>query len=171
MTTTTNDQKARGTTLHVAAIDPRRLDAVRASGEDGHGNRLESFAAGGDEPLRCCLRSAEAGEPISLISYAPFDHPSVWTEVGPVYVHTGRCDGYPPTGTLPPDLAHGPAVLRTYRADDTMNYEHNTVVTDETDLDPLVRGLLARPGVATVHVRTLRPQCFLYAVSQESPGR
>jgi len=32
------------------------------------------------------------------------------------------------------DLATGPRVLRTYRVDDTMNYEHNTVVIDEADL-------------------------------------
>jgi hypothetical protein len=33
--------------------------------------------------------------------YAPFDHPSVWTEVGPVYIHASRCDGSKPTGRLP----------------------------------------------------------------------
>jgi hypothetical protein len=56
-----------------------------------------------------------------LISYAPFDHPSVWTEAGPVYIHASRCDGYQPTGLLPGQLATGPHVPRTYRADDTMN--------------------------------------------------
>lgn len=55
-------------------------------------------------------------------------------------------------------------VLRTYRADDTMNYEYNTVVTDDTDFAPVVERLLSEPEVATVHVRTLAPQCFLYEV-------
>ena len=96
---------------------------------------------------------------------APFDHPSVWTEVGPVYIHAARCGGYPPTGRLPEQLATGPRVLRTYRSDDTMNYDHNTVVTDEADLKPIIERLLSEPDVATVHVRTLAPQCFLYAVA------
>ena len=93
------------THLLVQAIDPAHLDKVRSSGADGHGNRLRPFAATGQgEPLRCCLRYAEPGEQITLMSYAPFDHPSVWTEVGPVYIHDARCDGYAPTG---------PRVLRT----------------------------------------------------------
>lgn len=152
--------------LRVQAIDPARLDVVRAAGADGHGNELCRFAADGDgEPLRCCLRYAEAGEQIALISFAPFDHPSVWTEVGPVYIHARRCEGYASTDRLPERLSTGPRVLRTYRADNTMDYDHNTVITDQTDLEPIVERLLSEPDVATVHLRTLAPQCFLFAVT------
>jgi hypothetical protein len=152
--------------LTVRAIDPSRLDTIRRTGNDGHGNGLRPFTATGEgEPLRCCLRYAEPGALITLISYAPFQHPSVWTEVGPVYIHAEPCDGYVPAGELPVRLNTGPRVLRTYRADDTMNYDHNTVVTDEIELTPIVEGLLAKPDVAAVHVRTLAPQCFLYSVT------
>jgi hypothetical protein len=151
--------------LLVQAIDSARLESIRTSGSDGHGNQLRPFAATGlGEPLRCCLRYAEAGEPITLISYAPFEDPSVWKEVGPVYIHAERCRGYTATGQLPEQLARGPRVLRTYRADNTMNYEHNTVVSREVDLEPIVAQLLCEPDVATVHVRTVAPQCFLYSV-------
>ena len=154
--------------LLVNAIDPARLEVVRMTGADCHGNQLHRFAATGQgEPLRCCLRYAEPGEQIALISYAPFEHPSVWREVGPVYIHAARCEGYTPTGRLPDQLAIGPRVRRTYRADDMMNYEHNTVVTDEADLQPIIERLLGKPDVATVHVRTLAPQCFLYAVAAD----
>lgn len=154
------------TDLLVQPINPAHLAKVRATGADGHGNRLCPFAATGQgEPLRCCLRYAEHGEQITLISYAPFGRPSVWREIGPVYIHAEQCDGYRPAGRLPGQLATGPRVLRTYRSDDTMNYGHNTVVTDEADLQPIIERLLAEPDVATVHVRTLAPQCFLYAVT------
>jgi hypothetical protein len=154
--------------LHVHAIDAARLDAVRSSGVDGHGNELRPFAATGEgEPLRCCLRYAHPGEQIALISYAPFERASVWREVGPVYIHAEPCEGYAPTAELPPQLATGPRVLRTYRADQTMNYEHNTVVTDDAALRPIIESLLGEPDVATVHVRTLAPQCFLYSVDAE----
>ena len=46
-----------------------------------------------------------------------------------------------------------------------MNYDHNTVITDEADLQPVIERLLSEADVATVHVRTLAPQCFLYAVT------
>jgi hypothetical protein len=158
----------RATGLLVNAIDTARLEAIRTTGTDGHGNQLRAFAATGHgEPLRCCLRHAEPGERIALISYAPFEHASVWREVGPVYVHAGPCGGYPSTDRLPAQLARGPRVLRAYRADNTMNYEHNTVVSDEADLEPIIKRLLSQPDVATVHVRTLAPQCFLYAVTAD----
>ena len=150
------------TTIH--AIDPDRLDALRAAGHDGHGNAFTPYAASGDgEPLRCCLRYARAGESIALISYAPLDGPSPWREVGPVYVHAERCEGHDEDG-LPAELRRGPRVLRTYRPDGTMNYAHNTLVGDE-DLEPQLDKLLALPDVGTVHVRTVLPQCFLYAVT------
>ena len=45
-----------------------------------------------------------------------------------------------------------------------MNYAHNSLVGDE-DLEPHLDKLLALPDVGTVHVRTVLPQCFLYAVT------
>ena len=46
-----------------------------------------------------------------------------------------------------------------------MDYDHNTVVDDEVDLHPVIARLLREPDVATVHVRTVAPQCFLFAVT------
>jgi hypothetical protein len=100
-----------------------------------------------------------------LISYAPFTDASVWREVGPVYVHAETCDGYPHPAELPVQLRTGPRLLRTYRADRTMNYEYNTLVDDGTDLEAVLSRLLDEPDVAIVHVRTVLPQCFLYAVT------
>ena len=161
MTTTTQTTQ----TLTVHPIDPARLDAVRRAGEDGWGNAFTPYAATGDgEPLRCCLRFAQAGESIALISFAPFTDVSPWREVGPAYVHAYRCEGYADR-RLPGELRRGPRVLRTYRADGSMDYEHNTLVGDE-DLEPVLDRLLSEPDVATVHVRTVLPQCFLYAVTR-----
>jgi hypothetical protein len=153
------------TRLTVHAIDPSRLDAVRASGQDVGGNPFTPYPATGEgEPLRCCLRFAGAGEPIALISYAPFEQRSPWREVGPVYVHAERCEG-PGESGVPGGLSRGPLVLRTYRADGSMNYDHNTLIGAD-DVEPMLEDLLARPDVATVNVRTVRPQCFLYAVTR-----
>jgi hypothetical protein len=162
MTTTTTPTVR----LQVHALDPRRLDAVRDAGTDGHGNPVTAFPASGQgEPLRCCLRFARSAEQIALISWAPFDHVSPWTEVGPVYVHAERCEGPDHTDSLPEELRTGPRLLRTYRADDSMNYDHNTLVEEGQDLQSVIDGLLALADVATVHVRTVLPQCFLYAVT------
>jgi Protein of unknown function (DUF1203) len=146
------------------AIDPTRLDAIREAGTDGHGNVFAPYPASGDgEPLRCCLRFARPGESIALISFAPFLEASPWREVGPVYVHAERCAGHS-SEHLPEELRTGPRLLRTYRPDGTMNYEHNTLVGEE-DIEPYVSKLIAMPDVAMVQVRTVLPQCFLYAVT------
>src|SRR3954452_23432910 len=124
------------------AIAPTRLDVVRRNRTDGHGNPFRPYPASGEgEPLRCCLRMARAGESIALISFAPFDHPSVWTEVGPVYVHAERCGGH--TAGLADELRTGPRLLRTYRDDDTMNFAHNTLTGEAKDLQPELDRLLA----------------------------
>ena len=46
-----------------------------------------------------------------------------------------------------------------------MNDEHNTLTEERPDLEPLLEGLQALPDVASVHVRTVLPQCFLYAAT------
>ena len=159
--TTTQTQR----TLTVHAIDPARLDEVRRSGKDTSGNALTvTEATGQGEPLRCCLRFARADERIALISFAPFVQPSVWREVGPVYVHAEPCAG-PSDPGVPAALSRGPLLLRTYRADGSMNYDHNTLVGAE-DVEPMLEDLLSKAEVATVHVRTVLPQCFLYAVTR-----
>jgi Protein of unknown function (DUF1203) len=161
MTTTTQTQQ----TLTVHALDPARLDAVRRVGVDEFGNPVAAFAASGNgEPLRCCLRFARPDEQIALISWAPFTELSPWREVGPVYVHADHCEGYSERW-IPGELRRGPMLLRTYHADGSMDYEHNTVAGDE-DIEPVLDQLLGEPEVALVHVRTLRPQCFLYAVTR-----
>lgn len=140
------------------------LDDVRSRGVDVLGNLVQVTSADGkDEPLRCCLRYAHAGEAITLISYSPEGH-GVWREVGPVYVHAGPCTGPTPT-SLPAELRTGPLVLRAYRFDGSMNYEQNTLVPGDEDLEEDLCRLLHDPDVSYVHVRTVRPQCFLYSVT------
>ncbi|MBA3310716.1 MAG: DUF1203 domain-containing protein [Nocardioidaceae bacterium] len=155
------------TKIHASAIDPKRLDQIRASGEDEHGNPLSPFRASGQgEPLRCCLRYADPGEPIMLVSYAHFSMPSVWREVGPVYVHARKCDGYTAPDRFPVDFRTGPVLLRTYDARLSMDYEHLRIVPDGGDVESAVRELLVIERVHQVHVRPVKSQCFLFAVTR-----
>lgn len=154
------------TTLAVHAIDPARLRALYDRGRDERDNPLEPFPAQGWEPLRCCLTFPAAGEPIALIAYSPFGTASAWSETGPVYIHPGRCPGHRPGTELPDRMRTGPKILRTYRADGTLDYEHIVLVPAGTDLEQPLRELLAIDEVATVHVRAVQSQCFTYAVTR-----
>lgn len=151
--------------LTVHAIPTHRLDAIRSDGVDDLGNPLANWPAQGWEPLRCCLRIAGPGESLALISYTPFESRSVWSEAGPVFIHRHACAGYSDTAELPPDLRTGPRVLRTYAPDGSLDYDDITLVPEGTDLEPALVDLLARPGVARVHVRAHLSQCFAYEVT------
>jgi hypothetical protein len=156
------------TELHVAAIPADRLAELRTRNADDLGNPIEPVTAEGGEPLRCCLRHAEPGEAIAVISYAPFTERSPWTEVGPVFVHSEECVGYPISDRLPDGLRTGPRVLRTYHPDGSLDYDDITLAPDGADLEPLLRELLSRPRVALVHVRSVLPQCFHYEVRAQA---
>lgn len=152
------------TNLQILAIDPERIDAMRESGADEHGNAFRAYPAEGWEPLRCCLTIADKDEQIALISYTPLPLPSPWAETGPVYVHAERCAGYDADAGLPPALRTGPRNLRTYHADRTLDYGHVTQVEDGEDLEAPLEKLLSTPGVDQVHVRASDTQCFTYVV-------
>jgi Protein of unknown function (DUF1203) len=151
------------TELEIVAIDPARLDAIRAAGTDEEGNPFRVIAAEGWEPLRCCLRRAGEGEQIALISYAPFTARSPWREVGPVFVHGEACKGYADNAAVPEQFRYGPRVLRTYHPDGSLDYDNITLVPEGEDIAEVTAELLGRPGVAEVHARAVGPQCFLFA--------
>jgi hypothetical protein len=154
------------TKLHVSALDPDRLDAIRRNGHDESGHPLRHVPAEGWEPLRCCLAPAERDESIVLISYTPFTVGSPWAETGPVFVHADQCPGYADSHRLPETLRTGPRVLKTYSADGSLDYADITVVNDGQDSEATLLDLLGRPAVATVHVRALAAQCFTDAVTR-----
>ena len=150
--------------LRVLPIPPTRLSAIIASGRDHLGNPVQPWPVEGWEPLRCCLRIAEPGDQVSLVAYRPFDDPSPWSEVGPVFVHTAGCPGHDDPARLPQRLRTGPRILRTYHADGSMDYADITLVPEGEDIEPALTDLLSRPGVDFVHVRSSTAQCFTYEV-------
>lgn len=157
------------TPLAVHAIDPQRLAEIHTRQRDERGNPLAPFPAQGWEPLRCCLAFPAAGDPIALIAYSPFGTASAWSETGPVYLHPGPYAGYRAGTELPAGMRTGPKILRTYRADGSLDYDHIVLVPDGTDLEAPLRDLLAVAEVATVHVRAVQTQCFAYAVTRPRP--
>lgn len=155
--------------LRVAAIDSIHLDRLWTNGRDERGNRLQPFSAEGWEPVRCCLTMPRGGELIALIAYTPFDSTSPWAETGPVYVHAEPCSGYSTTEKLPSVMRTGPKVLRSYRADGSLDYDQIVVVPDGVDIERSLLQLLAAPDVTCVHVRAHASQCFAYSVSAAPP--
>ncbi|WP_345219012.1 DUF1203 domain-containing protein, partial [Streptomyces cremeus] len=115
------------TTYTPLPIPPAALDELR--GTDDAGRTPTPFTARRGpapvdcvgSPLRCCLRAAEEGERVALVSYAPLRRwarasgaaPGAYDEVGPVFVHADACGGPDPTAEGYPFAR--PGALRTLR--------------------------------------------------------
>jgi hypothetical protein len=134
------------------------LDQARA------GEAAEHLIAGGGEPLRCCLRRAEAGEKIMLFAYQLPLPPTPYGETGPVYAHAELCAG-PSEPGFPAAFLDCALTLRAYDADGRIHPA--TRLHDGRDPEREIGDVLAEPGVVQVHVRNPSYGCYLFAVTRE----
>jgi hypothetical protein len=159
--------------IAVRAIAPEVVRDLLRTDDAGNPPRLLTDEEGGP-PLRCCLRRIRPGERVALVSYAPLRRwaretgarPGPFDEVGPVFVHAGRCPG--PAGSgYPAELAAGRRVFRAYSADGGILGGRLFDPGPEPDPDAataVLADMLADPAVAVVHARALEFGCFTFEV-------
>jgi len=145
------------------AIPQARLQEIRAAGVDEAGNRLTGQAdTEGGNPLRCCLRESVPGEQVLLIAYTPPGTRGAYAERGPVFIHARPCDGYRTPHQYPPALSHRQQVVRAYDRDGRI--ADGVLASDGEHAMTVIGELLARPGVALVHLRNVGYGCYNFAV-------
>ena len=145
------------------AIPQTLLQQIRAAGADEAGNRLTAAVdTDGGSPLRCCLRETAPGEQTLLIAYTPPGTRGAYAERGPVFIHAQPCDGYPTPDRYPPALSHRKQVVRAY--DTGGRIVIGVLASDGEHAMTVIGELLARPGVALVHLRNVGHGCYNFAV-------
>jgi hypothetical protein len=161
MTTT-----ARRAAFRVDAIPADELDRLRANGVDDFGNPLEPRVVrqSGGTPLRCCLREADAGERVVLIAYQPSAVGGPYAEVGPVFVHAERCDGYDATDRYPEGFRQRQQLLRAY---DARGRQVENVIVDGVRAEFAIKDLLDRHDVAFLHSRNVLAGCYMFAITRD----
>ncbi|MGH9243430.1 MAG: DUF1203 domain-containing protein [Acidimicrobiales bacterium] len=133
---------------------------MRTNGHDGHGNPFVPRRADGGEPLRCCLRYAEADERIALIGYAPPGTAAGYREVGPVFVHADACHG--PRGTgYPTAYTDRDQVFRGYDADGAIA---DAILAGPGEHDIVIDKLFADERVVEIHTRNVTYGCFMLRI-------
>jgi hypothetical protein len=143
------------------AIPAEALDQVRT------GTSGELFIASGGEPLRCCLRDAEAGERIMLFNYEPPLPASPYRELGPVFAHADACDAGRDDRRYPDDWWSRPQVLRAYDANGRIHPA--TRVHDGSDPMSALTEAFAEPGVVQIHSRNIAYGCYMFTVTSDMP--
>jgi hypothetical protein len=148
------------TNYRLSPIDPAVADQMRAAG----GDRYIADAKPG-YPCRQCLRDAELGEHLILVSYDPFRTGSPYRSRSPIFLHEEAC-------TAPDDLMMLPDQLTrrqlSVRAFDRKEMMIDAAVIDGTDLDTNLRRFFEDPATHEVHVHNATRGCWATSVLRSS---
>ncbi len=152
-------------TFTVSAIRPSDLERIRSRGVDDFGNPLELTINQHESgtPLRCCLRDAAIGEPVTLIAYQPADRGGPYAEVGPVFIHAEPCSGYLQTDAYPEGFRRRRQLFRAYGP--TGRQVHNQIV-EPGDQEAVIEDLMSRADVDFIHSRNVLAGCYMFAVER-----
>ena len=147
-------------TFLVHAVDPAEADRLRAAG-----GLVRVADSSPGWPCRQCLRDADVGEELLLVSYDPFDRASAspYRTPSPIFLHRAPCPPAAPTPELPVQLTSRRLSLRAF--DDAALMIDGRVV-DGADLADALHEVLADPAVATVHVHNAGPGCYAARVTR-----
>jgi hypothetical protein len=154
------------TTFRVCPVPADYLGGIRARGIDDFGNAIVARQAQGGEPLRCCLRDAEAGEQIALMAYQPSSIGGAYAEVGPIFIHAEACRGWTGKG-YPEGVRHRQQLLRAY---DATGSQVDNLIVEPGQAETGINTLLADPDVSFVHSRNVLAGCWMFAVAREAAG-
>ena len=113
-------------------------------------------------PCRRCLRDAEPGERVVLLSYNPFLGISPYSQPGPIYLHEAPC--HPgEIDAVPDQLTRRVLSVRAFTADHQMT---DAVIAPGKELDDVALALFERPDVAYLHVHNAGPGCFAVRIDR-----
>ncbi|MFJ7204471.1 DUF1203 domain-containing protein [Streptomyces sp. NPDC098789] len=171
------------TTYTPLPVPPAALRELRTTDDAGRPARPFTARADGapldcvGSPLRCCLRGIEAGDRVSLVSYAPLRRwaadtgvePGAYDEVGPVFIHAEPCAGPGEDGGSGGYPFARPGALRTVRRYDADGHIVGGRLFEIPDdaaagFERVLGEAFAEPEVALVHVRALEYGCFQFEV-------
>lgn len=105
------------TTYQLRPIDPIEADRLRAAWAGSPvyvADEKPSF------PCRQCLRDAEIGEELLLVSYDPFTVDSPYRSASPIFLHREPCSSPVDLGVLPEQLTLRQLSVRVFNADAMM---------------------------------------------------
>lgn len=135
---------------------------VGADDIDVTGSSPTTVTESGGTPCRRCLRDAEPGELVHLVSYDPFTVDSPYRSASPVYVHAEECPVYR-GHEVPEQQRRRLLSVRSFDAAATMR---GSAVLPGDRLAEALEKAFADPGTAFVHVHNAGPGCFAVRVTR-----
>lgn len=151
----------------IVALPSETVARWRQGGLDANGQVPERVGAssGSGTPCRHCLAQVPQGKPCLIVAHRPFGGLNPYAETGPIFVCAEDC----PRGggeTLPAAMLTAPAyIVRGYSHDERIVYGTGGVVA-VADIAARCAGLLGRPEIAFVHVRSASNNCYFFRVQR-----
>lgn len=145
--------------IRFTALPTETVRALQAGGPDAHGQMPERRTSdGAGVPCRHCLQQVPAGRDYLILAHRPFPAPQPYAETGPIFLCADPCTAGG-GDALPAMLASAQYIVRGYGPDDRIVYGTGGVVPTPAIPDRAA-DLLARAGVAYVHVRSAANNCY-----------
>ena len=144
-------------TFVVSGIDPLEADRLRAAGGI-------TYVADSNPgyPCRQCLRDAEIGDEMLLVSYDPFTATSPYRCASPIFIHSTPClsdDRH----CLPVQLTSRKLSVRAF---DSAAMMLDAALIDGDDLGATIETLLDNPAIDHLHVHNASRGCFAARVQR-----
>ncbi len=139
--------------------------ATAARLREGAVHRLVADTSPG-YPCRQCLRDAEVGDELVLVSHDPFEADSPYRAASPIFLHATPCTPAVDDGVVPEQLAQRQLSVRGFDADAMLV---DARLVDGAALAAALEEVFALPAVDVVHVHNAGAGCFA-ARATRAPG-
>lgn len=147
-------------------IDPETADRFRRTGVDDGGNPIQRRVADAPgAPCRQCLRDAEVGEEMLLLSWhLPRPLGIYWTP-SPIFLHAKPCTPFREPDAIAPIVRNRLVSVRAYDREGMCLYDLGDV-SEGTYVDDLLARALTDERTDFVNIHTARPGCLLCQVER-----
>ncbi len=164
------DLSGNATTLpyRYAAIPTEVAQRIRATLRDDFGNALHLWTSDADgNPCRHCLRMTSPGDRLILFAYRPFAESGTYAEIGPIFIHTDRCERYSPSSGFPEDFLGRALTLRAYGTTGPGNlWIVDAEVSQPGYAHSVLTKLFADEHVQFVHARNPAWGCYNFRIER-----
>ena len=110
-------------------------------------------------PCRQCLRDADVGEELILVSHDPFDvgSRSPYRSASPIFLHRTPCTTFVPTPAVPEQQRIRQLSVRAFDHTDDMR---DAALIDGADLASTLARMFDDPAIETAHVHNAVRGCW-----------
>ena len=143
----------------LAGIDPRLADELRSIG----GIAYVADAKPG-YPCRQCLRDAEIGDELILVSHDPFSTSSPYRSASPIFLHSVSCKPEA-SDDLPAQLTRRALSVRGF---DTAEMMLDAMLTEGSELQAAIDHLFENSEIDHLHVHNEPRGCWAARVDRRA---